>query len=154
MTREPDRERRLYNHGDLARLIAPKSMAIIGVSANADGFGSRTLINLGRFGGRVYAINPKYEALHGAKCHASLAALPEVPDCVVIALPREGVEAAVEACAASGVGGVVIYASGYAETGLAERKAQQDRLAAIASSSKGMRIVGPNCFGIANNVTR
>jgi len=154
MTREPDRERRLYDHGDLTRLIAPKSMAIIGVSANAGGFGSRTLINLGRFGGRVYAINPKYETLHGAKCHASLAALPEVPDCVVIALPREGVEAAVEECAARGVGGVVIYASGYAETGLADRMAQQDRLAAIARGSNGMRIVGPNCFGLANNVTQ
>jgi acyl-CoA synthetase (NDP forming) len=154
MTREIDRERPLYNRADLTRLIDPKSMAIIGVSANPAGFGSRTLINLEWFGGRVYAINPKYDALHGVQCHASLTALPEVPDCVVIALPRESVEAAVEECTALGVGGVVIYASGYAETGLAERKAQQDRLAAIASSSKGMRIVGPNCFGIANNVTR
>jgi acyl-CoA synthetase (NDP forming) len=154
MTREIDRERPLYSRADLSRLIDPKSMAIIGVSADPGGFGSRTLTNLGGFGGRVYAINPKYDALHGVKCHASLAALPEVPDCVVIALPRESVEAAVEECAALGVGGVVIYASGYAETGLAERKAQQDRLAAIATSSKGMRIVGPNCFGIANNVTR
>ena len=87
------------------------------------------------------------------KCYPGLAALPEVPDCVVIALPREGVEAAVEDCAARGVGGVVIYASGYAETGIEKRKAQQARLTAIASAAN-MRIVGPNCFGIANNLTR
>src|SRR6266567_8176945 len=92
-------------------------------------------------------------SLHGARCYPSLAALPEIPDCVVVALPREGVEAAVEECAARGVGGVVIYASGYAETGLAERAAEQARLSAIAAAA-GTRIVGPNCFGIANNLSR
>jgi len=146
-------DRPLYRRADLARLIDPQAMAIIGVSANPGGFGSRTLTNLGGFGGRVYAINPKYQELHGARCYPGLAALPEVPDCVVVALPREGVEAAVADCAARGVGGVVIYASGYAETGLAERTAQQERLAAIGAASN-MRIVGPNCFGIANNLTR
>lgn len=154
MTGRTDRDRPLYSRADLARLIDPRSMAVIGVSANAGGFGSRTLANLAGFGGPVYAINPKHQALHGARCYAGLAALPEVPDCVVVALPRESVEAAVEECAARGVGGVVIYASGYAETGLVERAAQQERLAAIAAGSRGMRIVGPNCFGIANNLTR
>src|SRR5260221_11576931 len=153
MSGETDRDRPLYGRTDLTRLIDPQAMAIIGVSANPGGFGSRTLANLGHFGGHVYAINPKYDSLHGARCYRSLADLPEVPDCVVVALPRERVEAAVEECAARGVGGVVIYASGYAETGLAERKAQHDRLAAIAAAAR-MRIVGPNCFGIANNLTR
>jgi acyl-CoA synthetase (NDP forming) len=153
MTGISDRDRPLYNRADLARLIDPQAVAIIGVSANPGGFGSRTLANLAGFTGRAYAINPKYSELHGVACHPNLAALPEVPDCVVIALPREGVEAAVEDCAARGVGGVVIYASGYAETGLAERKAQQARLAAIAAAAN-MRVVGPNCFGIANNLTR
>jgi acyl-CoA synthetase (NDP forming) len=153
MTGISDRDRPLYVKADLARLIDPQAVAIIGVSANPGGFGSRTLANLAGFAGRTYAINPKYSELHGAACHPNLATLPEVPDCVVIALPREGVEAAVEDCAARGVGGVVIYASGYAETGLAERKAQQARLAAIAAAAN-MRVVGPNCFGIANNLTR
>ncbi|HEX3498682.1 MAG TPA: acetate--CoA ligase family protein [Stellaceae bacterium] len=154
MTGRTDRDRALYSRADLTRLIDPRAVAVIGVSANPGGFGSRTLANLAGFGGRVYAINPKYRELHGVRCYADLAALPEVPDCVVIALPREAVESAVEDCAARGVGGVVIYASGYSETGLAERKAQQERLAAIAAASRGMRIVGPNCFGIANNLTR
>jgi acetate---CoA ligase (ADP-forming) len=153
MTGTGDHDRPLYGRADLARLIEPQSVAIIGVSANQGGFGSRTLANLAGFQGRVYAINPKYETLHGITCYSGLAALPEVPDCVVIALPREGVEPAIEECASRGVGGVVIYASGYAETGIAERKAQQARLTAIASAGN-MRIVGPNCFGIANNLTR
>jgi acyl-CoA synthetase (NDP forming) len=145
--------RRLYTHAELRRLIDPKAIAVLGVSASPGGFGSRTLANLRHFAGRSYAINPKYPELHGAKCYASLAALPEIPDLVVLAVPREGVEAAVEACAAAGVGGVVIYASGYAETGLVDRKAQQERLAAIGRAA-GMRIIGPNCFGICNNATR
>src|SRR5262249_12905464 len=101
--------------------------------------GSRTLANLTHFTGRTYAINPKYNELHGVPCFPALAALPEVPDCAVIALPRERVEMAVEACATAGVGGVVIYASGYAETGLDDRVAQQRRLAAI-SAAANMRI--------------
>jgi acyl-CoA synthetase (NDP forming) len=149
----PPPDRALYGRKELARLVDPQSIAVIGVSANPGGFGSRTLLNLTHFTGRTYAINPKYESLHGARCYPDLATLPEVPDCVVIALPREGVEPAVEACATAGVGGAVIYASGYAETGLPERKAQQDRLAAIAAAAD-LRIVGPNCFGIANNLTR
>jgi len=131
-----DRDRPLYRRTDLARLIEPQAVAIIGVSANPGGFGSRTLANLAAFAGRVYAINPKYQNLHGVRCYAELAALPEVPDCVVIALPRESVEAAVEECAARGVGGIVIYASGYAETGLAERKAQQERLVALRPNAQ------------------
>ncbi|HZS84636.1 MAG TPA: acetate--CoA ligase family protein [Stellaceae bacterium] len=146
--------RALYSRAELARLIDPQSIAIIGVSADPGGFGSRTLANLAPFRGRVYAINPKYENLHGRPCFPALSALPEVPDCVAIALPRERVEAVLEDCAARGVGGAVIYASGYAETGLAERKAQQDRLAAIARAAPAMRILGPNCFGFANNVSR
>lgn len=149
----PPPGRPLYDHATLARLVDPRSIAIVGVSADPGGFGSRTLANLAHFAGPVYAVNPKYESLHGVRCFPSLAALPEIPDCVVVALPRERVEAVIADCAARGVGGAVIYASGYAETGLAERIAQQERLAAIAAGS-GMRIVGPNCFGIANNLTR
>src|SRR5260221_12938497 len=96
-------DRPLYDRAALARLIAPQAVAIIGVSVNAGGFGSRTPANLPGFAGRVYAINPKYQALHGVRCYAHLAAPPEVPDCVVVALPRQGGEAAVEGCRASRV---------------------------------------------------
>jgi acyl-CoA synthetase (NDP forming) len=146
-------ERGLYNLRDLKRLVDPASIAIIGVSADPGGFGWRTLANLAHFSGRTYAINPKYDKLHGVPCFPAIPALPEVPDCAVIALPREHVEAAVEACAAAGVGGVVIYASGYAETGLDDRIAQQRRLAEIGAAAN-MRIVGPNCLGLCNNRSR
>lgn len=142
--------RPLYRHADLRRLLAPKSVAVIGVSSNAASFGSKTYDNLVKyFDGPVHAVNAKYDSLFGRPCHPSIAALPQVPDCVVVAVPRDAVEAAVEECAAGGVGGVVIYASGYAETALPDRVAMQRRLVEISKRS-GMRIMGPNCMGFLN----
>ncbi|HEY0181423.1 MAG TPA: acetate--CoA ligase family protein, partial [Rhodopila sp.] len=75
--------------------------------------------------------------------------LPEVPDCAVITAAREAVEEIVLDCAKAGVGGAIIFASGYSETGKEDRIAQQERLAAIARET-GLRIVGPNCIGVVN----
>ncbi len=74
---------------------------------------------------------------------------PTVPDCAVITAAREAVEEIVLDCAKAGVGGVIVFASGYAETGRADRIAAQARLAAIARET-GLRIVGPNCVGAVN----
>jgi acyl-CoA synthetase (NDP forming) len=143
-------QRPLYNHADLRRLLAPRSVAVLGVSSNPGSFGTKTLANLVKyFDGPIYPVNPKYDDLLGHRCYPSIAALPEAPDCVVLAVPRDAVEGCVEECAAAGVGGVVIYASGYAETGLAERVAMQQRLTELARRS-GMRIMGPNCMGFLN----
>ncbi|RZI37705.1 CoA-binding protein, partial [Herbaspirillum sp. HC18] len=78
-----------------------------------------------------------------------LAELPLVPDCVVLAIPKDAVEEQVAQCADLGVGGVIIYASGFAELGTSDAMAAQARLAGIARES-GLRIIGPNTVGIAN----
>jgi acyl-CoA synthetase (NDP forming) len=145
--------RPVYTHAELRRLIDPQSVAIVGLSRNEASFGARTAANLTHFQGRTYGVNPKADNLYGIRCFASIEALPEAPDCAVLAIPVDAVETTIEACAAAGVGGCVIYASGFAETGLRERIALQDRLGAIARAS-GMRIAGPNCLGLINNVTR
>ena len=67
----------------------------------------------------------------------------------MITAPREAVEEIVLDCAKAGVGGAIIFASGYSETGKEDRIAQQERLAAIARET-GLRIVGPNCIGVVN----
>ena len=99
--------RRVYRRADLARLLDPQSVAVVGASASGRGFGAQTLLNLASFTGRVYAIHPQAQQIGEVKCYPSIAALPEVPDCVVIGVPREGVEAVVRDCAAAGVGGAV-----------------------------------------------
>lgn len=144
--------RSVYRHADLRKVLAPASIAVLGASNRPGAFGERALINLKQFGGRVYPVNPRYETVHDLQCYPNVAALPEVPDCAVICAAREAVEDIVVQCADAGVGGAIIFASGYAEVGLPERVAQQDRLGAIARES-GLRIVGPNCIGTVNTVS-
>ncbi len=143
--------RALYGRAELERLLAPRTIAIVGVSQAAGGFGSRTLANMDAYRGEVFPVNPRYETLDGRRCYASLGALPASPDCVVIALPREAVAATLAECVARKAGGAIVYASGYAETGKPEREAEQARLAGIAAQGN-VRLLGPNCIGIANNL--
>jgi acyl-CoA synthetase (NDP forming) len=144
--------RSLYRHDDLTRLLSPRSVAVVGASPRQGSFAQRTVEYLASFSGEVYLVNPKYEVIGTAKVYPSVRALPATPDCVVIALPREAVEPAVMECVDAGVGGIVIYASGYVETGLDERRALQERLSTLARDS-GVRILGPNCMGFANFAT-
>ncbi len=142
-------QRPLYSHADLRRLIEPDSIAVVGVSANPKGFGSRTVAGLDRFAGELYLVNAKYQQLDGRPCYPSLSALPQVPDCVVIATPAAAVEPIFEECAALGVGGVVLYASGFAETGKPHDVSAQATLAELAAAA-GVRLLGPNCIGFLN----
>lgn len=143
----------LYTHAQLERLLNPNSVAIVGATPRAGAFGQRLLANLATYDGRIHLVNPRYNEVNERPCHPSLAALPEVPDCVVITLPREAVQPAVEEAAAAGAGGAIVFASGYAETGKPERAAEQERLSGIARAT-GLPVVGPNCIGINNYARR
>ncbi len=145
--------RAVYTHAEMRRLIAPETVAIIGLSRNDTSFGARTAANLAHFSGRTYGVNPKGGVIHGVQCFATLAEIPEPVDCAVLAVPMEAVETMVTQCAAAGVGGCILYASGFAETALPDRIALQQRIADIGRAA-GMRIVGPNCFGLINNMSR
>lgn len=146
--------RELYGTEALQRLIRPRSVAVIGASNTPGTFGYRTVQNCSfGYSGKVFPINPKHAEILGHACYPDIDSLPEVPDSVVLSVPAEQAPALIEKCAALGVGGAVIYSSGFLETGDAERVAQQRRFAAIARES-GMRILGPNCIGIMNFVDR
>jgi acyl-CoA synthetase (NDP forming) len=141
--------RRLYNAADLKRLIDPNVVAVVGASETRGSFGERTLSNMSAFSGKVFAVNPKYQTLLGRPCVPSLADMPERPDCVVLCVARQMVESMIEAAAAAGAGGVVVYASGFAETAKPDRIEAQQRLIEVAHRT-GVRVVGPNCVGLAN----
>lgn len=140
-----------YACEEMRRLVAPESVAVVGVSERANAFGSRTVANLKDFDGRLYQINARHAELAGRPCYPTIAALPETPDCVVIATPREAVEPVVRECAAKGVGAVLVLAAGFAETGKPEHAAHQRRLVEIARGAN-MRLVGPNTIGLVNYV--
>lgn len=145
--------RPVYSYAQMRRLVAPLSVAVVGLSRNPASYGARTAANLARFDGKTYGVNPAGGTLHGVDCYASVAELPEVVDCAVLAVPADAVLGLVEQCAAAGVGGCIIYASGFAETGAADKARIQQRLADIGRAAD-MRIVGPNCFGVINNMSK
>ena len=153
MIREVSATRRApYPREALSRLISPASVAVIGVSERAAAFGSKVVANMAAFDGRLYQVNAKYAELAGRPCHPSLAALPEVPDCVVIATGRDAVEPIVAECARLGVGAAIILAAGFAETGKPELAALQGRIVDLARDAD-MRLVGPNTIGLVNYAT-
>ena len=110
-----------YGADDLNRLINPGTVAIVGASETRGSFGERTLSNMAAFTGKVFAINPKYQTLLGRPCVPSLADMPESPDCVVLCVARPMVEGMIESAAAVKAGGVIVYASGFAETAKPDR---------------------------------
>ena len=142
--------RPIYTRAQLDRLVAPKSIAIVGASPRAGSFGLRTLENLANFKGAVWPVNAKYPKIGAYECFPSLAALPGKPDLVALVVPREGVETALTEAAAAGAGGVVVYASGYGEMARDEGAAAQRRLSDIARAAR-MPMLGPNCMGLVNH---
>ncbi len=138
----------------LERLLRPRSVAVVGASDKPGALGTTLLSNLDAngFAGTIYPINPKRESLGGRACLPGIEALPEGVDAAVLAIPRAGVLDAVKALAARKVGGVVIFAAGFAEGG-PEGLAEQREIARIAHEA-GMVVEGPNCLGLVNYVDR
>ena len=138
-----------YSRAELTRLLNPRSIAVIGATERPGAFGNRVIHNLAAFDGTVWLVNARYRSIAGRPCFPDIAALPELPDCVFIAVGRGAVEPIVAQCAAAGAGGAIVVASGYAETGKPERQAEQARLLRLARDT-GMRLVGPNTIGVLN----
>jgi len=151
--KSPAFTRPLYRHADLDRVLNPSNVCIVGASPKSGSFGDRVLANLLGFAGNIYLVNSKYEKIGNRRCYPCITSLPENPDCVAVVAPRDAVEDIVLEAAGLRVGGVILYASGYAETQLAERIELQRRLCNIAWQS-GLKILGPNCLGIANYLRR
>jgi len=141
----------VYRHEDLHRLLHPQSVAVVGASTRPGSFGERVILNQQNYSGRTYPVNARYDRIGETVCYPSVTALPEVPDCVVITAARDAVEDIVQDCVKVGVGGVIVFASGYSEMGRPDRIEAQERLTAIARET-GVRIVGPNCIGVVNAV--
>jgi acyl-CoA synthetase (NDP forming) len=132
------------------RLFNPRSIAVVGVSEDAVRPGSQTVRTLLRNGyaGRIYPVNPKYPQFEGMKCYPSVEAIGGEVDVVVIGVPAGGVVAVIEQCAAKRVPFAVVLSGGFRESG-PEGITRQARMLAVAREA-GMRIVGPNCLGLAN----
>ncbi|MEE8562593.1 MAG: CoA-binding protein, partial [Alphaproteobacteria bacterium] len=132
----------------LDALLKPRSVAVVGASdrGNVGGRITRNMLACG-FQGPVWPVNPKYRTVAGVRCWPDIAALPETPDCVALAVPYANVFEPLEAAAARGVPSAVVVADGFADHNTKAGRARQARLQHLAAG-RGMAINGPNCMGI------
>jgi acyl-CoA synthetase (NDP forming) len=129
-------------------LWTPKSVAIVGASADPHKTGGRPvtyLLNHG-FDGDIWPINPKVDEIAGLPCFRCVADLPAAPDVGIVLLNAERAEGAVRDLAAKRCKLAIVLAGGYAETG-EEGFARQNSLRLAAGD---MRLLGPNTIGAMN----
>ncbi len=131
---------------NLRRLLAPQSLAFVG---GERALGALAVCKAAGFGGRLYAVHPRHREVEGLPCLPAVAALPEAPDGVFLAVNRETTVEVVGELARRGVAGIVCYASGFAELD-GDGAALQQRLVEAAGDSV---LVGPNCMGVINYVS-
>ncbi|MCF3132022.1 bifunctional acetate--CoA ligase family protein/GNAT family N-acetyltransferase [Streptomyces olivochromogenes] len=136
------------------RLLAPGSVAVVGVGRAAGGVGRSVLGNLrdAGFTGRLHAVNRAFpeelKEVDGVPAHRSVREIDGPVDLVVVAVPAEHVPQVVAECGEHGVQGLVVLAAGYAESGPEGRERQRELVR--QARAYGMRIIGPNAFGIIN----
>jgi len=135
----------------LNHLVAPKSVAVVGASADTSKWGGMITANLrlGEFPGPIYLVNPKGGTILGLPVYPSLSELPEAPDLVLVAVPARVVNGVLEECGRTGVNAVVVVSAGFSEVG-PEGKAMEEEMVTIAGKY-GMALVGPNCMGVISS---
>lgn len=134
----------------LGAVFRPSSIALVGASETPTKLITyRPIEYLRRFGyaGEIYPVNPKYESVQGLPAYASVRHTPQAPAMVIVALPRQHVLGALEECAAVGTKVAIVYSSGFAE--VPDGRDLQQQLTEL-SRRTGLRVIGPNCQGIAN----
>ncbi|ADJ45620.1 6-carboxyhexanoate-CoA ligase [Amycolatopsis mediterranei S699] len=136
-----------------AALFTPRSVALVGASADPAKASSRPLRFLRRsgFAGAVYPVNRRAGTIDGEPAFPSLDALPEVPDHAFLMTPTAATVEAVGQCGRLGVPVVTVLSGGFAEAG-PEGAARQRELAAVAAES-GIRVLGPSSLGLVNTRT-
>jgi acetyl coenzyme A synthetase (ADP forming)-like protein len=137
------------NHDDIVRqmnrIMKPKSVAVIGASAESGKIGNSVMKNLinGGYKGEIYPIHPKADEIMGKKVYKSVKDVPGEVDIAVFAIPANFVAAALIECGEKKVVGAILIPSGYAETGNVKG---QEELQAIGQKY-GIRLMGPNIYG-------
>src|SRR5206468_6534115 len=127
--------------------------AIVGASDNPHKVGGRPILYLKRYGyrGAIYPINPARSTVQGLRAYPSVRDTPQAPELAIIAIAGDEAVGAVEACAARGVKVAVVMTSGVGEAGAAGHAKKKQMVEAARRA--GMRLIGPNCQGLANFAT-
>jgi len=136
----------------IKRLFQPRSVAVIGASADPRKTTGRPITYLMKhgFAGKVYPVNPKADRIGDLPCYANIADLPEAPDVAIVLLGAARAHEAVRELAERGTAAAIVLASGFGETG----DEGASRQAALMQATGQMRILGPNTIGLVNLTDR
>ncbi len=134
----------------VARMMRPKSIAVIGASTRAGSAGYNAFANLIKAGyaGALHPVGRSGGVIEGHTCLTSIADLPEGVDLAILTLPQTAVRDAIVECGKRGVRGAVIFAAGFSELGGDGQSAQQ--ALSDAAAEGGIALLGPNCLGFTN----
>jgi acetyltransferase len=133
---------------NLDKIFNPKTIAVIGANPREKSVGWGLMKNalLGKSKRKIFAVNPKYNKLLGAKCFPSVSSIKEDIDLAIIAVPAKVVPSVVEECCQKKVGGIIVISSGFKESGKAGEKLEESILNLVKKA--GIPLIGPNCLGI------
>ena len=131
----------------LTKLMAPRSVAVIGASADRLRIGGRPISYMLErgFTGEIYPVNPNRPEIQGLKAYAAIAVLPSAPDVAIVAVAAANVGQTIKDLGARGTGAAIIFSSGFAEVGGAGETLQAEIVA--SARRHGMRLLGPNTLG-------
>ena len=142
------------NAANLAAVLSPRSVAIVGASNDPIRWGGAIITNIisGGYPGRLYPVALRAETVFGLPAYPSVSALPEAPDLAVIAVPAPLVKGIVDECGRKGVRAVVVISAGFSEMGTEGAALQRE--VAEAAAGHGMAMIGPNCMGVVSSWSR
>ncbi len=137
------------SYEELEAIFSPRSIAVVGASANPDTPGHDYVLSLLRYGyrGRVYPVNPRLEELLGLPAYPSLRHIPGPVDYVISCVPNSAVLELADQCIEKGVRALQLFTARFSETGREEGRRLERELLQRARAG-GLRIIGPNCMGL------
>jgi acetyltransferase len=136
-----------FTRKPVENLLCAKSVAIIGASQRgAWPAGIYRNLKSAKYPGGVYLVNPNYKELYGDTCYPNLAALPEVPDELLILIPTRAVLGVLEEAAKLGTRSATIYTAGFGEGDDPKGKERAQAMRELCDKT-GMVLCGPNCMG-------
>jgi acetyltransferase len=145
------RDGEAVTNGHLAGLSAvfePRRVALVGASDQPGKMGHLFWRNLSSFPGEVIPITAGAARVAGHKAYPSLLDVEGEIDLAVVVVPAPAVPGVIRDAGAKGVPAAVVISGGFAETGPEGARLQEELMAAAREG--GVRVVGPNCFGVQN----
>ncbi len=138
----------------LRPFFEPASVAVVGASSRRGVIGGELFRNVleGDYAGAAYPVNRSGEPVAGVRAYRSIAEIPDPVDLAVICLPAEAVHESADQALAAGVRALVVVSAGFAEVG--SEGAERERRLLELVRSRGGRLIGPNCLGVASAAKR